>query len=135
MTDDARVTSLIGMLDDLEADVDETIDLADAIAASGDLGLLPRLESELDRALADRNAYARELLGGVIAALGGTDRLPVLIRASAVDLGDDQDGLAAEIVDLVQADPDTARTLLQPLTEDDDLTVANRADWALRFVP
>ncbi|MEU7016404.1 hypothetical protein [Streptomyces sp. NPDC046385] len=135
MTDDARVTRLIGMLDDLEADVDETIDLADAIAASGDLGLLPRLESELDRALADRNAYARELLGGVIAALGGTDRLPVLIRASAVDLGDDQDGLAAEIVDLVQADPDTARTLLQPLTEDDDLTVANRADWALRFVP
>ncbi|MEU6975327.1 hypothetical protein [Streptomyces sp. NPDC046371] len=135
MTDDARVTRLIGMLDDLEADVDETIDLADAIAASGDLGLLPRLESELDRALADRNAYARELLGGVIAALGGADRLPVLIRASAVDLGDDQDGLAAEIVDLVQADPDTARKLLQPLTEDDDLTVANRADWALRFVP
>ncbi|MEV8626823.1 hypothetical protein [Streptomyces sp. NBC_01268] len=135
MTDDARVTRLIGMLDDLEADVDETIDLADAIAASGDLGLLPRLESELDRALADRNAYARELLGGVIAALGGADRLPVLIRASAVDLGDDQDGLAAEIVDLVQADPNTARKLLQPLTEDDDLTVANRADWALRFVP
>ncbi|MEV7277487.1 hypothetical protein [Streptomyces sp. NPDC093111] len=135
MTDDARVTRLIGMLDDLEADIDETIDLADALAASGDLGLLPRLESELDRALADRNAYARELLGGVIAALGGADRLPVLIRASAVDLGDDQDGLAAEIVDLVQADPDTARKLLRPLTEDDDLTVANRADWALRFVP
>ncbi|GAA2773447.1 hypothetical protein [Streptomyces showdoensis] len=134
MTDD-RVTRLIEMLDDLEADVDETIDLADAIAASGDLGLLPRLESELDRAVADRNAYGRELLGGVVAALGGPDRLPVLIRASAVDLGDDQDGLAAEIVDLVQADPKTARRLLQPLTEDDDLTVANRADWALRFAP
>ncbi|MFI8521050.1 hypothetical protein ACIGEZ_25005 [Streptomyces sp. NPDC085481] len=135
MTDDDRVTRLIEMLDDLEADVDETIDLADAIAATGDRDLLPRLEAELDRSVSERNAYARELLGGVIAALGGTDRLPVLVRASAVDLGDDQDGLAAEIVDLVQADPETAQRLLQPLTSDDDLSVANRADWALRFVP
>ncbi|MER7516563.1 hypothetical protein [Streptomyces sp. NPDC126499] len=134
MTDD-RVTRLIEMLDDPEADVDETIDLADEIAASGDRGALPRLEAELDRAVADRNSYARELLGGVVAALGGTEKLPVLVRASAVDLGDDQDGLAAEIVDLVQADPKTAQRLLHPLTEDDDLSVANRADWALRFVP
>ncbi|MEU7026148.1 hypothetical protein ACF065_04680 [Streptomyces sp. NPDC015232] len=135
MTDDARVTRLIGMLDDLDADVDETIDLADEIAASGDRELLPRLEAELDRSVADRNSYGRELLGGVIAALGGPDRLPVLVRASAVDLGDDQDGLAAEIVDLVQADPKGAERLLRPLTEDEDLAVANRAEWALRFVP
>ncbi|BAU87253.1 hypothetical protein SLA_6385 [Streptomyces laurentii] len=135
MTDDDRLTRLIAMLDDLDADVDETIDLADEITASGDTGLLPRLEDALGRTIADRNAYGRELLGGVIAGLGGTDRLPVLVRASAVDLGDDQDGLAAEIVDLVQADPKTAGRLLRPLTEDDDLTVANRAEWALRFAP
>ncbi|MFG3344416.1 hypothetical protein ACGF1Z_05060 [Streptomyces sp. NPDC048018] len=134
MTDD-RVTRLIEMLDDLDADLDETIDVADEIAASGDRGALPRLESELDRAVAERNSYSRELLGGVIASLGGTDRLPLLVRASAVDLGDDQDGLAAEIVDLVHADPKAAQELLQPLTRDDDLAVANRADWALRFVP
>ncbi|MER5307415.1 hypothetical protein ABT034_06445 [Streptomyces sp. NPDC002773] len=133
MTD--LLTRLTEMLDDLDADVDETIDLADEIAASGDAGLLPRLQAELDRALTERNAYARELLGGVLAAVGGPDALPALIRASAVDLGDDQDGLAAEIVDLVQADPKTARALLQPLTADDDLSVANRADWAMRFLP
>ncbi|MEU3750959.1 MULTISPECIES: hypothetical protein [Streptomyces] len=133
MTD--LLTRLTAMLDDLDADVDETIDLADEIAASGDAGLLPRLQAELDRALTDRNAYARELLGGVLAAIGGPDALPTLIRASAVDLGDDQDGLAAEIVDLVQADPKSAAAVLRPLTEDDDLSVANRAEWALRFVP
>ncbi|WP_086831874.1 hypothetical protein [Streptomyces sp. NRRL B-24572] len=133
MTD--LLTRLTEMLDDLDADVDETIDLADEIASSGDAGLLPRLQAELDRALVEQNAYARELLGGVLAAIGGPDTLPALIRASAVDLGDDQDGLAAEIVDLVQADPKTARRLLQPMTEDDDLSVANRADWALRFLP
>ncbi|MCB8906104.1 hypothetical protein ABZT27_07685 [Streptomyces sp. NPDC005389] len=133
MTD--LLTRLTEMLDDLDADVDETIDLADEIAASGDAGLLPRLQAELDRALTERNAYARELLGGVVAAIGGPEALPTLIRASAVDLGDDQDGLATEIVDLVQADPKAARDLLQPLTEDDDLSVANRADWALRFLP
>ncbi|MFE0700796.1 hypothetical protein [Streptomyces sp. NPDC058872] len=133
MTD--LLTRLTEMLDDLDADVDATIDLADEIAASGDAGLLPRLQAELDRALIEQNAYARELLGGVLAAIGGSDTLPALIRASAVDLGDDQDGLAAEIVDLVQADPKSARRLLQPLTEDDDLSVANRADWALRFLP
>ncbi|ALO12091.1 hypothetical protein AQF52_6498 [Streptomyces venezuelae] len=133
MTD--LLTRLTEMLDDLDSDVDETIDLADEIAASGDAGLLPRLQAELDRALTDRNAYARELLGGVLAAIGGPDALPTLIRASAVDLGDDQDGLAAEIVDLVQADPNTAAAVLRPLTEDDDLSIANRAEWALRFVP
>ncbi|GGV06308.1 hypothetical protein GCM10010275_52820 [Streptomyces litmocidini] len=133
MTD--LLTRLTEMLDDPDADVDETIDLADEIAASGDAGLLPGLRTQLDRALTERNAYARELLGGVLAALGGPEVLPVLIRASAVDLGDDQDGLAAEIVDLVQADPKTARRLLRPMTEDDDLSVANRADWALRFLP
>ncbi|MEV6204586.1 hypothetical protein AB0M64_32100 [Streptomyces sp. NPDC051771] len=134
MTDDS-VTRLLAMLDDLDADVDATIDLADEIAAGGDRTLLPRLESELDRAVAERNGYARELLGGVLAALGGPDTLPTLVRASAVDLGDDQDGLAAEIVDLVQADPKTAERVLRPLTDDDDLTVSNRADWALRFLP
>ncbi|WP_329284873.1 hypothetical protein [Streptomyces sp. NBC_00691] len=133
MTD--LLTRLTEMLDDLDADVDETIDLADEIAASGDAGLLPRLQAELDRALTERNAYARELLGGVVAAIGGPEALPTLIRASAVDLGDDQDGLATEIVDLVQADPKAARNLIQPLTEDDDLSVAHRADWALRFLP
>lgn len=133
MTD--LLNRLTAMLDDLDADVDETIDLADEVAASGDAGLLPRLQAELDRALTERNAYARELLGGVLAAIGGPEALPTLIRASAVDLGDDQDGLAAEIVDLVQADPKTAGAVLQPLTEDDDLSVANRAEWALRFLP
>ncbi|MGW0119351.1 hypothetical protein [Streptomyces sp. NPDC003327] len=134
MTDDI-LTRLLTMLDDLDADVDATIDLADEITEGGDRALLPRLEAELSRAVAERNGYARELLGGVVAGVGGAETLPVLVRASAVDLGDDQDGLAAEIVDLVQADPKTARRLLQPLTEDDDLSVANRADWALRFAP
>ncbi|MEU8760480.1 hypothetical protein [Streptomyces sp. NPDC048659] len=135
MTDDERLTRLIEMLDDPEADVDATIDLAEALAADGGPALLPRLEAELDRAVEDRDSYGRELLGGVIAAVGGAERLPVLVRASAADLGDDQDGLADEIVGLVQADPAAARRLLQPLTEDEDLTVANRADWALRFLP
>ncbi|MFC8901001.1 hypothetical protein [Streptomyces cinereoruber] len=134
MTDDG-ITRLLAMLDDLDADVDATIDLADEIAATGGPELLPRLESELGRAVEERNGYARELLGGVVAGIGGTGSLPVLVRASAVDLGDDQDGLAAEIVDLVQADPKKAEGLLRPLTEDDDLAVAHRADWALRFLP
>lgn len=130
---DPRIERLLVMLDDLDADVDETIDLADELAATGDASLLPDLETGLDRALTDRNFYAREVLGGMIGTIGGPDTLPLLVRASAVDLGDDQDGLATEIADLVAADPKKARTLLQPLTEDDDLTVANRADWALRF--
>ncbi|MFE7773606.1 hypothetical protein ACFU5O_06860 [Streptomyces sp. NPDC057445] len=133
MTD--PMTRLIELVDDLDADVDETIDLADEIAASGDRALLPRLEAELTRSIGERNSYARELLGGVIAAIGGVAVLPSLLRASAVDLGDDQDGLATEIVDLVQSDPRAARGLLEPLTGDDDPAVRSRAEWALRFLP
>ncbi|MDI9885612.1 hypothetical protein QMZ92_14755 [Streptomyces sp. HNM0645] len=115
--------------------VDEAIGLADAVAASGDRSLLPRLEAAMGRFLGEGNFYAREILGGVIASLGGTGTLPLLLRASAVDLGDDQDGLATEIVDLVQSDPDGARTLLEALTKDADPVVAERAAWALRFLP
>ncbi|MFD5428160.1 hypothetical protein [Streptomyces sp. NPDC127084] len=134
MTDDA-LDRLFTLVDDLDADVDATIDLADEIAASGDTALLPRLEARLDRCVGERNSYARELLGGVIAAIGGVASLPVLLRASAVDLGDDQDGLAAEIVDLVHADPAAARALLGPLAKGGDPAVRDRAEWALRFVP
>ncbi|MEU2155126.1 hypothetical protein ABZ532_08875 [Streptomyces sp. NPDC019396] len=129
------LTRLCALVDDLDADVDQTIDLADEIAASGDTALLPRLEAELDRSVGARNSYARELLGGVIAGIGGVGALPVLLRASAVDLGDDQDGLATEIVDLVHTDPARARALLEPLTRDGDPAVRDRAEWALRFTP
>ncbi|MFF7712939.1 hypothetical protein ACIOWI_18995 [Streptomyces sp. NPDC087659] len=125
---------LLELLDSLES-VDEAIDLADAVAASGDRALLPRLEAALARFIGEGNFYAREMLGGVIASLGGTLTLPLLLRASAVDLGDDQDGLATEIVALVQSDPDEARALLEPLTKDADPVVAERAAWALRFLP
>ncbi|MEU2159732.1 hypothetical protein QRN89_31050 [Streptomyces chengbuensis] len=125
---------LLELLDSLES-VDEAIDLADAVAASGDRALLPRLEAALARFIDEGNFYAREMLGGVIASLGGVVTLPLLLRASAVDLGDDQDGLATEIVALVQSDPDGARALLEPLTKDTDPVVAERAAWALRFLP
>ncbi|MFE0035447.1 hypothetical protein [Streptomyces sp. NPDC059015] len=125
---------LCELLDSLDS-VDEAIDLADIVAASGDRSLLPRLEAAMDRFLGEGNFYAREMLGGVIASLGGTGTLPLLLRASAVDLGDDQDGLATEIVDLVQSDPDGARVVLEPLTKDADPVVAERAGWALRFLP
>ncbi|WP_418960079.1 hypothetical protein [Streptomyces tritici] len=130
---DPRIDRLVGMLDDLEADVDETIDLADEITETGDETLLPALEAALTHALNAGNYYAREVLGGMIGALGGTDTLPVLVRASAVDLGDDQDGLGTEIAGLVAAEPDRARALLQPLLKDEDPAVAGSADWALRF--
>ncbi|MCZ7456810.1 hypothetical protein [Streptomyces sp. WMMC940] len=125
---------LCELLDSLDS-VDEAIALADTVAASGDRALLPRLEAAMNRFLGEGNFYAREMLGGVIASLGGTGTLPLLLRASAVDLGDDQDGLATEIVDLVQSDPDGARALLEPLTKDPDPVVAERAAWALRFLP
>ncbi|WP_406864055.1 hypothetical protein ABZO31_27920 [Streptomyces sp. HUAS MG47] len=130
---DPRIERLVVMLDDLEADVDETIDLADEIAAEADRSALPALEAALARSLTERNSFAREMLGGMIAAIGGADTLPVLVRASSLDLGDDQDGLATEIADLVAAHPQRARTVLAPLVTDEDLDVVHRAEWALRF--
>ncbi|MFF8828438.1 hypothetical protein [Streptomyces sp. NPDC015131] len=136
MTAENAVRRLVALLDDPDSDVDATIRLADEIAASGDRGPLPLLEAELDRAVRDRNPYAREVLGGVLGQLGGAPVLPVLLRASAVDMGEaDQDGLATEIVDVALTDPVTARALLVPLTRDPDAAVAVRAEWALRFLP
>jgi hypothetical protein len=78
---------------ELEDGYDDIAPTVTALAACGDTALVPRLQEVLDRFLDQGNFYGRDLIAGVLAGIAGVAALPVLLRASARDLGDDQDGL------------------------------------------
>ncbi|WP_051838711.1 HEAT repeat domain-containing protein [Streptomyces sp. NRRL WC-3742] len=124
---------LLLLLDDPDSDVDESTDLAERLADCEDLSLVPALEAALDEALAAGNFHARDTVAGVLAGLTGPAALPVLLRASARDLGDDQDSLSAVLCDLFDEHPDAAREAADPLLSDPDARLRAVAVWTLGF--
>lgn len=69
--------------------------------------------------LEEGNFYGRDLIARILADVQGAAALPVLPRAAARDLGDDQDGLGTHIVTLLNADRALAhRTTVEFATDD-----------------
>ncbi|MEO3744390.1 HEAT repeat domain-containing protein [Plantactinospora sp. B5E13] len=124
--------------DDLPDDGDdgfgEAMAVVDALVASGDRGLVPRARAALLTFLDDRNFYGRDLMAQLLAGLLGPEALPILLDAAARDLGDDQDSLAAEIVDLLQGHRAVARSVVLRYATDPDPTRRREGLWALGFV-
>lgn len=95
-----------------DGDYDDIAPALHRLAESGDISLVPQLRETLDRCVDDRNFYGRDLVAQVLAGIQGVAALPALLRASARDIGDDQDSLQTEIVELLQADPEQARQIV-----------------------
>ena len=131
----ASVDGLIQRIDEPEEDDDgtEVYDLVDGLVASGDRALLPALQGHLDRYLSEGNFFARDAVATALAGIAGVESLPVLLQAAARDLGDDQDGLSAEILDLVEGAPVRARHIITQLSTDP--RVRAKAMWAAQFLP
>ncbi|MBQ0977954.1 MULTISPECIES: HEAT repeat domain-containing protein [Micromonospora] len=119
---------------ELEDDYDDIAPTVTALATSGDTTLVPRLREVLDRFLDEGNFYGRDLIAGVLAGIEGVAALPVLLRASARDLGDDQDSLQAEIIELLHADRATSRRVVRDAATGDTPELRRVGLWALGFV-
>ncbi|WP_406066428.1 HEAT repeat domain-containing protein [Micromonospora sp. NBC_00860] len=119
---------------ELEDDYDDIAPTVTTLAASGDTTLVPRLREVLDRFLDEGNFYGRDLIAGVLAGIEGVAALPVLLRASARDLGDDQDSLQAEIIELLHADQATSRRVVRDFAMGDTPELRRVGLWALGFV-
>ncbi|WP_330440585.1 HEAT repeat domain-containing protein [Micromonospora sp. NBC_00821] len=119
---------------ELEDDYDDIAPTVTALTASGDTALVPRLREVLDRFLDEGNFYGRDLIAGVLAGIEGMAALPVLLRASARDLGDDQDSLQAEITELMHADRATSRRAVRDFATSDTPELRRVGLWALGFV-
>lgn len=116
---------------------DDYLDIAptvEALASSGEVTLVPDLAAALDRFLDEENFYGRDLIAAVLAGIQGTAALPVLLRASARDLGDDQDSLQTEIVELLHADPASCRPTVLAFVASDEAALRRVGLWALGFV-
>lgn len=108
---------------DLVDDYDEIEPTIKALIASGDTKLASQVVEALQEFLAERNFYGRDLMAQVLAGIQGVDALPTLLHASACDLGDDQDMLVAEILDLMLQDPAAARTVANRFATADSPTL------------
>jgi HEAT repeat protein len=118
-------------LEDHYTDIEPTIT---ALAACGDTTLVPRLNEALDRFLGEENFYGRDLIAAILAGIQGAAALPALLRASAHDLGDDQDSLNAEIVDLLHADKAASRLTAIAFAADQAPELRRAGLWAFGFV-
>jgi hypothetical protein len=98
-----------------EIDYDQIAPVVDALTASGDVSLSPRLHAALDVFLDEENFYGRDLIAAILAGVEGAAALPALLLAAARDLGDDQDGLQAEIASLLDVDPEASRRMVLDL--------------------
>ncbi|WP_089013692.1 HEAT repeat domain-containing protein [Micromonospora inositola] len=119
---------------ELEDDYEDIVATVTALSTCGDTTLVPALQETLDRFLDEGNFYGRDLIAGVLAGIEGVAGLPVLLRASARDLGDDQDSLQAEIIELLHADRAASRCLLLEFATGDTPELRREGLWALGFV-
>ncbi|MEV0396379.1 hypothetical protein [Polymorphospora rubra] len=94
---------------DLGGDYDGIAPSITALKSCGDPTLVPLLHQALDRFLDDGNFYGRDLIADILASSQEVAALPVLLRASSRDLGDDQDTLSALIIDLMDQERVAAR--------------------------
>lgn len=118
----------------LEGDYDEIAPTLTALADCGDRTLVPRLSQALDAFLDEGNFYGRDLIAGVLAAVQGQEALPALLRASARDLGDDQDGLQADIGGLLTMDKTAARSMVLEFVTGETPEMRRTGLWALGYV-
>lgn len=130
----AALTAVVRHAVDLEDDYDDVEPVVTALAASGDTSLVPHVREALDRFLDAGNFYGRDLVATVLAGIDGVAALPVLLRASARDLGDDQDGLQTEIIELMLTDRVASRRVAQEFAAGTTPELRRVGRWALGFV-
>lgn len=128
------VNELLRCINDPEDDSTRAYEIVDEIVAGGDRALVPRLTAELQKFLDAEDFYGRDVVADVLAGLVGIEALPLLIAASARDLGDDQDLLQSTIIELISMDNARARAILEKFSASELLSVRNTAAWALEFL-
>jgi HEAT repeat protein len=130
----AQLEAVIRHAADLEDDYDDIAPTIEALEASGDITLVGRLREALDTFLAEENFYGRDLIAGVLAGVAGPAALADLLRASARDLGDDQDGLQTHITEILHADRAGGRAVVGEFVAAGEPTLRRVGLWALGFV-
>jgi hypothetical protein len=126
----ATVEDLLRCIDDPDDDSTRAYEVVDAIVAAGDKALMSRLTKELNRFLDTGHFYGRDVIADTLAGLLGIESLPLLIAASARDLGDDQDTLQSTILDVMWTFKPRARIILKELRANGSAELQKAVAWA-----
>ncbi|TDC92932.1 HEAT repeat domain-containing protein [Actinomadura sp. 7K507] len=119
---------------DLDDEFDKITELTGALIDGADPALVPELEGHLEAFLERGHFYGRDVIGEVLAGIAGLGALPVLLRASARDLGDDQDTFQTVICELLEQEPARARPAVLALVGAEDAALRATGVWALDFI-
>lgn len=133
----APLDQLMGLLRREEIDdasFDRIITLTKALVEGADRRLIPELEAHLADFLEHGGCFGRDMIGQVLAGIAGVDALPALLRASAHDMGDDQDSFQTTISELLELDQKRARPAVLELVEATDAALRATGVWALDYV-
>lgn len=131
MTNRERLAEIVRAVSELDSGTDTTWAAVGDLAASGDQDLMPFLHDALDTFLAQGNVDGRDLVAEILAGIGGTAAFPALLRASACDLGDEQDRLGAIVMGLIDADRAGCRPTILAYVRSPDPALRLTGLWAL----
>ncbi|HEY3871745.1 MAG TPA: HEAT repeat domain-containing protein [Actinocrinis sp.] len=134
MDSQQKLAALVSMLADDDADFAAVRDLVDELGAGRDASLVPELYRVLAGFLDRGDWFGRDQIAEVLYGLQGIEALPLLLRAAARDLGDDQQGIGALIIDLLYVDHARARAAVLEALAGGDPALRRIAVWALGFV-
>jgi HEAT repeat protein len=126
------VQLLVGVTNDLDFDLIEA--RSAAVLRTGDKTLQPVLEGHLEAFVNAGDWYARDVIADLLYEICDIDALPALLRATARDLGDDQDSLTGMVVDLFHNDRAAARSAALNCAQSPDCELRRTGIWALGFV-
>ncbi len=81
-----------------------------ALASASHRAVASTVTARLRSALRRKDFWQRDVYAALLAGMLGADAIPILLEASAADLGDDQDSLAGILGDLFDRFPEARRT-------------------------
>ncbi|MER7000364.1 HEAT repeat domain-containing protein [Streptomyces sp. NPDC000410] len=143
--DEAQRAALRHGLSDLDARLDVDVErgpgarrrferLVEQLRTPAAAFLRPELEQRLARYVDADDSLARDLLAHILAGACGEEALPALLRAMVSDRNDDGDTLQLDVLDLLDAWPETSLRLVLDHVASDDPGTRLVGLWGLSVI-
>ena len=132
----AILDELIRCIDTEGEDSPRAYELVGELTETQDRSLSPDLVNALRKYVMARNPFGRNMIASAYAEIEGFDALTILLRASSVEMGNEEDHetLQSIIVDIISIDPSRALKVIDELEADPNPRIKAVASWGREMV-